>query len=190
VRALIVLESLLILGLSALILLRRAPEPEPDRFAAVRFLGDAVPGETATYRIDEGQGTVEFRVTRADRGGPLGPPKIEVDRAWRDASGAQVPEPQTAYTHFPHVHGLMPFLTPEDPGAVDRVWVLKRIRRVTVPWQGKALRCWQVDCIDPALPADGAAVDVLMHEDAPVYGVLRWERAGHVYELASWRPKS
>ena len=41
----------------------------------------------------------------------------------------------------------------------------------------------------PAWP-DRDAVEVWMHEDVPVYGILRWQRAGHKYECTSWRPKS
>jgi hypothetical protein len=192
VRALIVLECLVVLALATLILLRKEPGAvaSADVFPAARFLPDALPGEVATYRIDEGRGTLEFKLTAIDRGGPQGPPRAQIERVARGPSGAALADTEPSYTHFLTRHGLMPFLTPEDPGALDRTWVLKRIRRVTIPWQGRPLACWHVECIDPGLPPDRDAIEVWMHEDVPVYGILRWQRAGRVYEFSSWRPRS
>lgn len=30
---------------------------------------------------------------------------------------------------------------------------------------------------------------VWVHEDVPVFGIVRWERNGETYEISNWRPK-
>jgi hypothetical protein len=29
---------------------------------------------------------------------------------------------------------------------------------------------------------------VWLHEDVPVYGILRWQRQGRTYDVVSWKP--
>lgn len=192
-RALILLECIVVLGLAGLVLSRGVPGQgavEPDVFPASRFLADAEPGERATYRIDQGEGTVDFDVVHADRGGPQGPPKVTITRSFRDQAGIHVPENDPTYEHRLVEHGLFPFLAPAQARAFDRVWVIRRIQRDEIRWLGRPLRCWRVECIDPALEPEQETVVVWFHEAVPVYGILRWERAGHVYECTSWRPAS
>jgi hypothetical protein len=190
-RLLILLESLLVIGLAAAILATgvRAPagEPSGEVFAFNRFLGDALPGEKATYRTDLGE-TIDFVVGPVDRGGPMGLPWASVSRAMRDASGLPVEDPVPEYRHHFYKHGIFPFLTPAEPDALDRVWVLRRIRRAEIDWRGTRLRCWRVECIDPGLRPTEDAVEVWLHEDVPVYGILRWQRQGRTYDVVSWRP--
>jgi hypothetical protein len=195
-RALILLECLVVLALAGLILapgrLPGVPGPdaveEPLVFPAARFLSDAIPGESATYRVDRGESTIEFRVVTADRGGPQGPPKVTITRVLHDRAGRELPEAEPTYVHLLAEHGLFPFLTPELPRAYDRVWILRRIVHDEIPWLGRKLPCWRVECIDPALDPSQETVVVWMHEDVPVYGILQFERAGHLYECTSWRP--
>jgi hypothetical protein len=192
-RALILLECAAILALAALILFRSPPgreAAEPEIFPAGRFIADANAGEGITYRIDQGQGTLEFHVVASDRGTPMGPPKLSITRTFRDAAGTPVPDVEPTYVHHVIEHFLFPFLTPAEPKAWDRTWVLRRIRRDEIRFLGRPLRCWKVEAIDPALEPDQDAVVMWMHEDVDVYGIVRWERAGHVYECTSWRPKS
>jgi hypothetical protein len=192
VRALILLESLVILVLATLILLKRDGPGGPDGgdvFPASRFLTDANPGETATYRVDESKGTLEFKVLVADHGGPSGPPKASIERTFRDTQGTVIPELEPTYTHLLTKHGLFPFMNPEQPAAYEGVWILKRIRRDTISWQGRPLSCWHVECIDPSLPGDRDAIELWMHPDVPVYGILRWQRDGHSFDCISWRPQ-
>jgi hypothetical protein len=189
-RALILLECFVAIGLSIGILTHRDRAAGPvdrDTFSATHMLLDCLPGEEATYRVDDGRSTVTYRVDASDHGGLQGPPKMSIRRT-RTEMG-QVQADAVSYVHYPHRHGLFPFLTPEQPDAFDRIWVLRRIQRTTIQWLGAPLRCWRVECIDPALPADRETVLVWMHEDAPVFGVLRWERANEIYELSNWRPK-
>lgn len=190
-RALILLECLAILALAGLILLHAPPgaaAPEGDVFPASRMIGDANPGETVTYRIDQGQGSLEFVVGAVDRGGPSGPPKVAITRTFRDATGTPIPDVEPSYVHLLVEHGLFPFLTPSEPRAWDRTWVLKRIRREELRFLGRPLPCWRIECIDPALDPDQESVVLWMHEDVPVFGIVRMERAGRVYECSSWRP--
>lgn len=190
-RALILLECLVAIGLSVAVFLKgggAAPVAAPDAFNASRLLLDALPGEEATYRLDDGRTTLSFKVLATDFGGLGGPPRVSIGRT-RVESGQVQPETEPNYVHYLHRHGLFPFLTPEQPTAYDRVWTLKRIQRASMPFQGKSLRCWKVECIDPALPTDRDAVMVWIHEDAPVFGIVRWERNGETYEISNWRPK-
>ena len=189
-RALILLECFVAIALSVGIVVQKGSSAAPvdsEVFSATRMLLDCLPGETATYRVDDGRATVTYSVDAVDLGGIQGAPKLSI-RQTRTELG-QVQPDSVSYVHFPHRHGLFPFLTPEAPTAYDRVWVLRRIQRATIQWQGAPLRCWKVECIDPALPPDRETVLVWMHEDAPVFGVLRWERNTEIYELSNWRPK-
>jgi hypothetical protein len=189
-RLLILLESLVVIGLSAAILWQGGASPAGDPvgevFAFGRFLGDAVPGEKATYRTDLGE-AVEFTVGTVSRGGPMGLPWASVSRSLRDAGGVEIAEPVSEYRHYFYKHGILPFLTPAEPDALDRVWVVRRIRRAEIEWKGRPLRCWRVECVDPGLPPAEDAVEVWLHEDVPVYGILRWQRQGRTYDNVSWR---
>lgn len=190
-RALILLECLVVLALAGLILAHpTADAPASDVvFPAARFLMDADPGETVTYRIDANQGDLTFTVGTVDRGGPMGPPRTSITRVVRDRMGVQVPEAASTYVHLLVEHGLFPFLTPAEPRAFDRTWVIRRIRQDEIRFDGRPLACWRVECIDPALPPEQETVVVWMHEDVPVFGIVRFERAGSVYECASWKPR-
>lgn len=189
-RALILLECLVILALAGLILFHPEPhDAEGEVFPASAFLPDAVPGESVAYRVDQAQGTLEFVVGAVDRGGPQGPPKVTITRSYKDGQGNVVPEGEPTYVHHLVEHGIFPFLTPAAPRAWDRTWVLRRIRRDEIRFLGRPLRCWRVEAIDPALEPDQESVVVWMHEDVPVYGIVRFERAGRIYECTSWRPR-
>lgn len=151
------------------------------------MLLDTVPGEEATYRVDEGRFTVSYKVDATEFGGLQGPPRVSIRRTRTD--GGIVQPDAVSYDHYPHRHGLFPFLTPEQPSAYDRVWVLRRIQRATLQWLGSPIACWRVECLDPGLPPDRDIVTVWMREDAPVFGILRMERNGETQELTNWRPK-
>jgi hypothetical protein len=193
-RALILLECLVVLALAGLIVTPTLPfskgagSQEPLVFPAARFLADAKPGETAAYTIDRGAGTLEFRVEKSDFGGPQGPPKFTIARVLHDRAGRELIEDEPRYVHLLAEHGLFPFMTPMAPKAFDRVWILRRIKRDEILWLGKKLPCWRIECIDPALDPEQESVVVWMHEDVPVYGILKWERGGQVYECTSFRP--
>lgn len=76
-RALILLECLVAIGLSVAVFLKgggAAAVETPDVFNASRLLLDAVPNEEATYRLDDGRTTLSFKVLATDFGGLGGPP--------------------------------------------------------------------------------------------------------------------
>jgi hypothetical protein len=188
VRALILLESAVVLGLSLGILLRGPTAPgEGDVFRADRLLLDAKPGEKAEYRGDDGI-VLAYEVESTTQGGTAqGGPVLHLRTRQRDASGP-LPGTDVAYRHLPARHGLFPLLTPTHPEADDRLWIWRRIRRETIPFAGKPLRAWRMDCIDPALPPDEDAVVVYFHEEAPLFGIVRWSRNGRTYDLVSaWK---
>ena len=189
-RALILLESLVVIALAAAYLFAGtavAPE-QGDAFPAQFFLFDANPGETIRYYIDNGRRTLQYTVGGVDKGGSTGPPRLQISRLLTDGEGRAVADEAPEYTHLPHRHGLFPFLSPEAPAAYDRVWILKRIRREDHAWHGMTMRCWHVECIDPGLPAANSAVECWMREDVPVFGIFEWTHNGHTYD-SDWRPK-
>ena len=191
-RALLLLESIVVIVLAALILWpggAPAASVTPDFFPGEAFLLNAVPGEKVTYGVDGGRSTVEYFIDKVERGGQLaGPPKFSIHRTLYDAQRRPIPDSAPTYTHLPHVHGLFPLMAQDAPGGYDRLWVWTRITRDKIAWHGRTLRCWRVDAIDPALPDNADAVQVWMHEDVPVFGILKWSRGDHVYE-ADWTPK-
>ena len=187
-RALIVLESLVVVGLALLILLRGPTAPvEPASFPADRLILDAQPGEEVLYRADDGS-LLEFKVDGPIRSVPLGPPQIPIRRTYFDSAGAAPHPSAPLYNHRPETHGIFPFLGAEAPNALDRVWVWRRIQEAETAIGGRKVKCWQVDCIDPALPPSSDAVVVWFEPNVPVFGILKFERNGRTYELVSSRP--
>ena len=150
-RALILLESAVVVALALGILLRGpAREAQAEVFRADRLLFDAEPGERADFRGDDGL-TLSFEVHSVERRGG-GPPVFRLKTEQKDPSGPLAGP--VGYAHSLAQHGLFPLLTPGYPDANDRLWIWRRIRRETIPWAGSPLAVWRMDCIDPALPPD------------------------------------
>jgi hypothetical protein len=185
VRALILLLSLVVVGLSASILLaeQRAPRGD-DIFVAARMIGDAQPGEEARYRDEEGY-TLIWRVDGVIPGSADRSAQIRISRFLLDPKQRPVPDASGAYDHYPSHHGLFPLTAPSDPQGYDRLWVWTRIRRESIPWKGGTRKAWRVDLIDPALPAEGERDHAVawMDESVPVYGMLRFQHNGRTWEL-------
>jgi hypothetical protein len=191
-RVLILLESVVVLALAGAILFGApgaSPTPPGEVFPAARFLLDAKPGESVQYRVDDGLSSLTYTVGTVDPGSALGPPRTQIHRVMTDAAAQPVKDDAPSYTHLHYRHSFLPVMAQDAPGAFDRIWVLKRVQRKTFSWKGRPLRCWRVECIDPALPRDRDAVVLWMHEACPVFGIFRWERGGHTYE-AQWSPPS
>jgi hypothetical protein len=188
-RALILLESLVVVGLALAILLRGPAElAEAEGFLAEKMILDTLrPDERVTYRRDDGA-LLEFRVDGQVHREGTGPPRIPIRRTFLAAPGA-APDPDAPlYVHRPEVHGLFPFLAADDPTALDRVWIWRRVTRAEIQVGDRRTPCWRVDCIDPALPEGSDAVAVWMDPAVPLYGILRFERQGHAYELVASNP--
>ncbi len=192
-RALILLESLVVVALAVAILLHKpaaSATPAGEVFEAGRMLMDAWPGEKAVYRGDDGT-SLEFVVGAVDRQGKRGP-VLSITRVFRDAAG-NIPENGIVpWFHVLSEHGFVPLTAPEKAADLDRIWILRRIRRVDLSFRNRPLRCWKVDFIDPALPADAEAVEAWFDERVPVFGLVRWQRNGRTYQLESsspaWKP--
>jgi len=184
-RALILLESAVVVALALGILLRGpARETQADVFQADRLLFNAEPGERADFRGDDGL-TLSYLLLQIERKG--GAPVFRLQTEQRDPSGP-IPGP-VGYSHVLAQHGLFPLLTPGFPNADDRLWIWRRVRRETIAWAGAPLAVWRMDCIDPALPPDQDAVVVYFHERAPLFGIVRWTRNGRTYDLVTpWKP--
>jgi hypothetical protein len=183
-RLLILFESLLVIALAVAILThRRTVGTTVDVFTADRLLLDAKPGEEAAFRGDDGV-VLAYRLAATKVGAVTGGGPIHyIESVQRDPLG-DVPGTAAQYEHRVARHGLFPLLTPSHPNADDRLWVWRRLTRETVPWRGRPLSTWRMDCIDPALPPGQDAVVVWFHEDAPLFGIVRWTRNGRTYDLA------
>jgi len=191
VRAFIVLVSAYVLLLATLIVRGSGGGPEkPVAFTAMRLVQDARPGETATYRDEQGE-TWTFKVEQSMRGGPDHPPRIRIWSTRRDRRGNPLPGGTQVYDHLPTRHGFMPLMAPADPDGYDRVWVWDRIRRGRISWRGQPRDLWRIDLIDPALPEAGGADHVVawVDEDVPVFGLVRWQRRGQTWDLVEWSPR-
>jgi hypothetical protein len=184
VRALILVLSLLVVGLSASILLAQPRGPDTSNvFVAARLIGDAAPGEQARYRDEEGYQLV-WRVDGVIPGTADRPAQIRITRFLVDPRGRSMTDASGTYDHFPSRHGLFPLTAPSDPQGYDRLWVWTRIRRETVPWRGGTRKAWRVDLIDPALPSEGDRDHAIawLDETIPVYGLLRFQHNGRTWE--------
>jgi hypothetical protein len=190
VRALILVLSVAVVLLAASILLAEDPAPaEGPVFHAARLISDALPGEFARYRDEEGY-LRTWRVT-ATAGGD-GVPRKAILQHVEDPTGREIREAAVPYEHWPSRHGLFPVLAPEDPEGYDRLWVWTRIRRERVPGpDGRERDAWRVDLIDPALDPERDADHVVawLDESIPVFGLLRWQRAGKTWVLEDWGPR-
>jgi hypothetical protein len=185
-----------ILGLSALIVLLSASivveitarasagTRRGMRFDAARMLADARVGEQVVYREQGGRRrrlayavTAEWpetikRVPTKEIEVLLSDPREPADRARR-----------AVYEHRLTDHFWFPLMEPRAPEELDRVWILRAIRRDDVLVGNETRACWRVDLIDPALPEDAEHVTAWMDTSVPVFGMLKWKRGETVWEL-------
>lgn len=193
-RALILILSLAVIGLAASILLYVDGRGEFSLRAGEVFhvgglVADAQGGESAWYRESTSGRVTEFRVVQAPPLPDFAVPFKQIQRRAMDARGQPFEGPlgTVTYDHKVTEHGFLPLMAPEAPDALDRVWVIRGIRpdRVMVGSQGggRERDCWRIDLIDPALPAGRDTVVAWVSTDVPVYGLLKWKRAGETWEF-------
>lgn len=104
-RALILLESAVVVALALGILLRGpAREAQAEVFRADRLLFDAEPGERADFRGDDGL-TLSFELQSIERKGG-GPPVFRLKTEQKDPSGPLAGP--VGYSHSLAQHGLFP----------------------------------------------------------------------------------
>lgn len=189
-RALILILSVLVVALAGLIVVRvhgRATQArqEGPLFYVGTLLADARPGEEAVYREATSLRLQAYRVEKGPPPSAFAPPHKLIRRLLRDRSGQPIGGASASilYKHRLTEHGWFPLTAPEVPDALDRVWIVRSIRRDTLTLNRKERICWRVDLIDPALPEDADTVVAWLDEKTPVFGLLKWKRRGETWEL-------
>ncbi len=168
----------------------REVERRPDelretgpRFDIVRLLPDAVKGEWAQYREEGSNRRLQWIVV--DRPPPQREeaPHLVIRRDVIGVDGELDPSQggPVAYPHQLVHHGWFPFLTPEKPGELDRVWIVRGIRRDRLKRGGVEQEAWRVEFLDPALPEEFEAVVAWFDERLPVFGLIQWTRYGETW---------
>lgn len=192
-RALILFLSLVVVGLSGSIVWELSQRtgttgPVGEMLVVSRFLQNAGASESAEY-VSQGGRFLAYRIVNRlevpDR--PLRF-EIEVARQVRRQQAAPGEAP-VKYVHDETVHGIFPLMAPEAPERLDRVWIIRSIRREEIVLEGESLMTWRYDLIDPALDPAAEAIVAWYHEDAPVFGLVRFKRRDETYELTNWKPK-
>jgi hypothetical protein len=74
-------------------------------------------------------------------------------------------------------------MAPEVPSELDRVWILRGIRRDRLRRRGGDVTAWRVEFLDPALPPDMDPVVAWYDASVPVFGLLQFERHGETWEF-------
>ena len=192
-RALILLLSLAVIGLAVSILLEVDKRGAfAHRVGATFHIGaliaDAEGGESAWYRESTSGRVAEYRVVQAPALPPFAVPFKQIQRRLMDPKGQPYEGPlgTVTYDHSLTEHGIFPLTAPEAPEALDRVWIIRAIRpdTVTLTQSGQTERaCWRFDLIDPALPEGQDTVVAWVSKEVPVFGLLKWKRAGETWEF-------
>lgn len=196
-RALILGLSALIIGLAVAIVLEVNSRSTPSRRAGAVFrpallIADALPGEEAVYREQQGRGrTRTFAVTGiVPAAGGTQVPVVNIRQTTRDPRLPEARRAEVSYGHRVTDHFWFPLTNPRAPEAKDRIWILSRIREDTLLHQGKERACWRIDLIDPALPKNQEHVVAYVDRTVPVFGLLQWQRGGETWVLESSRGKN
>ena len=189
-RALILILAAAVVGLAVSIVLYMDKRPGfvhrvGPTFQVGSLIADARGGEEATYRETTSLDRLTLKVESAPRLPPFVEP-YKVIRQFlldprgraRGDSGAGV-----AYQHNLTEHGWFPLMAPEVPDALDRVWILRSIRPDKLTLNRREYDCWRVDLIDPALPEGADTVVAWLNDRIPVFGLLKWKRAGQTWEF-------
>lgn len=168
-----------------------------QRTGPLFYVGALIANARASEEVEYQETTtfqqMHFRIEQAPRLPPFATPWKYIRRIMKDARSRTYENAATGvgYRHDVGTHGWFPLMAPEAPDDLDRVWVIRAIHRDQITVMGEEWDCWRVDCIDPALPDGKDTVVVWMHEQIPVYGILKWKRAGQVWEAVrgKWAPK-
>lgn len=192
-RALILVLSALVVALAVPVLRHvggGASEGKPGELLHLGLLiANARPGEEATYRDQDGN-TLIWSVEARLPAPVASQERIVVRRRLLDNLGRPM-DPRwadLAYEHDSARHGWFPLMAPQDPGGLDRLWVWARMRRDVRVIRGKERACWRIDAVDPGLTEGADEVLCWFDEDAPVYGLVEWHRAGRTWTLVGSKP--
>jgi hypothetical protein len=157
------------------------------------MIANARASEEVEYREATTFRQIHYRVEQAPRLPPFATPWKFIRRILKDSRSRTYENAATGvgYRHHGGSHGWFPLMAPGAPDAMDRVWVIRAIHQDKITAMSKEWDCWRVDCIDPALPAGKDTVVVWMSDQIPVYGILKWKRAGETWEVTrgAWAPR-
>lgn len=156
------------------------------RFEVGLMLADAEVGESAVYREQGGRRRRLSYAIAADW--PAAVKRVPTKEIQVRLTDPRVPPEharQVSYEHRLTDHFWFPLMEPRHPEELDRVWILRSIRRDELLVGDEMRPCWRVDLVDPALPEDAEHVIAWMDETVPVFGLLRWQRNNTVWELES-----
>ncbi len=189
-RALILTLSFIVVGLAVAIVIEISSRSNTVHKSGptlyVRsLLADARAGESVTY-VDEGGTKNSRRYTVMEDIDPkkTGVPEKYIKAQFLDRLGvARGKVDSVTYRHRVTDHGWFPLMAPHAPEDMDRLWIIRSIRREEILWQGRKHMCWRVDLIDPALPPEAEAVVAWLDESTPVFGLLKWKRLDETWVL-------
>lgn len=156
------------------------------------MIANARASESVDYREATSFRQMQYRIEQAPTLPESVTPWKFIRRVLRDARSQTYENAATGvgYRHNIGTHGWFPLMAPQSPEALDRVWVIRAIHQDKITVMSHDWDCWRVDCIDPALPAGEDTVVVWMSEQIPVFGILKWKRAGETWEATRgvWAP--
>jgi hypothetical protein len=188
-RALILVLSTLVVGLSVPVLLHAGGGARPQAWGALfevrLLLADAQAGEQVTYRDQEGNQLTWIVEGRGSGSPDAAKQRVRIRRRIHDRTGRLV-DPRWGdlpYEHDLTQHGWYPLMAPEEPEGLDRVWVWARIRQETRAEKGRPSVVWRVDFVDPGLAPGADDVQAWFDPAVPVFGIREWHRAGRVWTL-------
>lgn len=192
-RALILVLSALVVGLSVPVLLHAGggarPQAWGDLFEARLLLADAQAGEQVTYRDQEGN-LLTWIVEGRGSGGPdAAKQRVRIRRRIQDRHGRLV-DPRWGdipYEHDLTQHGWYPLMAPDEPEGLDRVWIWARMRREVRQEKGEQRVSWRVDFVDPGLAPGADDVQAWFDAAVPVFGIREWHRGGRIWTLIDAR---
>ncbi len=195
-RALILALSILVVGLAVAIVIEISDRSSVDKSGPTlnvyALLADAAAGESVTY-VEQGGSRNQRRYTVMEDIGPekTGVPEKYIRAQFLDRLGeARGKADSVAYRHRVTDHGWFPLMAPNAAEDLDRLWIIRSIRKEEILWQGRKHMCWRVDLIDPALPPEAEAVVAWLDETKPVFGLLQWKRLDETWVLAKWESPS
>jgi hypothetical protein len=193
----LILSGAVVLLAASIVNFVQAREEEGPRLGPLMNLDHMIANARASEEVEYREATsyrqMHFRVEQAPHLPPFATPWKFIRRVLKDARSRTYENAATGvgYRHDVGTHGWFPLMAPQAPDALDRVWVIRAIHQDKITVMSREWDCWRVDCIDPALPDGKDTVVVWMHEQIPVYGILKWKRAGETWEATrgAWAPK-
>ncbi len=191
--SLIVLESSLLIALSGLAVWPpdwlQADSPKIPVFRPP--IDDAEGGERVEYKLSDkktgrGIGFLSYKILKAIEieGTNLGR-HFEIEIVFKPPSGS-AGRKQRLILHSPHAHGFFPPVFDEDQLPTGHRPVLKSIRSATFTLRTRQYDGFEINSVLPAWGVDEVRDRVWLTGKIPVFGVVRRELDGVVWELIDY----